>query len=58
MTEFLNTVEFGMIRIVNKEPSMMFDTYIRNDTVDEWEYWQLASGEIVAYWVGEDEDEE
>lgn len=56
MANFLETVEFGTIRIVNKEPSAMFDTYIRNDTVDEWEYWQLASGEIVAYWIGEDEE--
>jgi hypothetical protein len=56
MTEFLMTAEFGEIRIVDKEPSMMFDTYIRNDTIDEWEYWQLCSGEIVAYRIGEDEE--
>lgn len=45
----LNTVEFGLIRVVPasaiKEP---FDSFIGQDLVCEWNFYQLASGEIVA----------
>ena len=45
----LNTWEYGWIRIVSMSKiNRLFDTYIRNDIMDEWEYWQLANGEIVA----------
>ena len=45
---YLKTWEFGKIRIV--KTVSMFDTYIRNDMMDDWEYYQLANGtgEIVA----------
>ena len=45
----LNTIEFGWIRIANasaiKEP---FDSFIGQDLICEWNFYQLASGEIVA----------
>ena len=45
----LNTIEFGLIRIVSaftiKEP---FDSFIGQDLICEWNFYQLANGEIVA----------
>jgi len=43
----LNTVEFGLIRIVDKVDTH-YDTFIGSDLIGEWEFWQLPSGEIVA----------
>lgn len=45
----LHTVEFGLIRIVKNRPCYLFDTLIRLDLAYEYEYWQLTTGEIVAY---------
>lgn len=43
----LRTWEFGMIRIVKK--ITIYDTYIRDDILGEYSYYQLAeNGEIVA----------
>ena len=47
--ETLKTWEFGTIRIVTECPDVRFDSFIRCDIIGEWEYWQLLSGEIVAY---------
>lgn len=44
----LNTWQFGEIRIVKAETITCYDSYIRQDSVGEWNYFQLASGEIVA----------
>lgn len=43
----LKTWEFGWIRITNNI-NPLFDTFIRIDGGYEYEYWQLASGEIIA----------
>lgn len=51
----LNTVEFGWIRIVKTRPSIMWDNFIDWDLIGEWEFWQLMNGEIVAYYIGDDE---
>lgn len=45
----LNTVEFGWIRIVTARPDCRFWTLIGTDLIDEWEFWYIADGEIVAY---------
>ena len=44
----LKTWEFGKIRIVRVEEITSFDNYIRDDILEEWSYYQLADGEIVA----------
>ena len=45
----LNTVEFGFICIVESaDIDPRFDTLIGYDLICEWEFWQLANGEIVA----------
>lgn len=44
----LNTWQFGAIRIVEANDITCYDTYIRQDAACEWNYFQLASGEIVA----------
>lgn len=49
----LQTAFFGSIRVVSVRPSI-FDTFIDFDLIGEWEYWQLVSGEIVAYPVEEE----
>lgn len=45
----LKTWKFGTIRIVKNRPDYHFDTLIEIDLAGEWEYWQLLSGEIVAW---------
>lgn len=53
----LNTIEFGLIRIVKPSKiSRLFDTFIGQDLIYEWCFYQLASGEIVA--VSTDEEAE
>ncbi len=53
----LNTVEFGLIRIVEAGAvDRRFDVLVGYDLVCEWEFWQLADGEVVAVEV-EDEDD-
>ena len=49
----IKTAEFGTIRIVNSI-NPLFDTFIRFDSAYEWEFYQLASGEIVALEVTEE----
>ena len=44
----IKTWQFGIIRIVKNEEITRFDSYIRDDSIGEWSYFQLASGEIVA----------
>lgn len=44
----LKTVEFGCIRIVDENSITRFDSYIGQDAVCEWNFYQLADGEIVA----------
>lgn len=44
----LNTVEFGKIRIMSCHKLTMFDTCIGQDIVNEWNFFQLPDGEIVA----------
>lgn len=44
----LNTVDYGCIRIVPVSSITRFDTCIGQDLICEWNYFQLASGEIVA----------
>ena len=44
----LNTWEFGTIRIINRNEITTFDSYIRSDILDEYDYYQLVTGEIVA----------
>jgi len=48
MNNMLRTWDFGLIRIVKLKEITIFDTYIRDDTLGEWSYYQLADGEIVA----------
>jgi len=52
----LKTWEFGEIRIVKEKDITRFDTYIRDDVLGEWSYYQLADnyGEIVAVHNWED----
>lgn len=47
----LKTWKYGTIRIVKNRPDHRFDTFIEWDLIGEWEYWQLLSGEIVAWAV-------
>ena len=50
----LKTWEFGEIRILKANKiNRLFDTFIRADSVYEWEFWQLTSGEIVAVAIEE-----
>lgn len=44
----IKTWQFGIIRIVKNKEITPFDTYIRDDSIGEWSYFQLTSGEIVA----------
>lgn len=44
----LRTWEWGEIRIVPEESITRFDTFLRQDDAYEWNYYQLASGEVVA----------
>lgn len=44
----LKTWEFGYIRVVKPEEITIFDTYIRDDILGQWSYYQLCTGEIVA----------
>ena len=44
----LRTWEWGDIRIVSAESVTRFDTFLRQDDACEWNYYQRASGEIVA----------
>lgn len=44
----LNTIEFGLIPIVDARPSALFDTLISVDLGGEWEFWYV-DGEIVAW---------
>ena len=46
----LKTLEFGLIRIVpaSSIKSEPFDTFIGQDLICEWNFYQLESGEIVA----------
>lgn len=51
----LKTWEFGYIRIVAGEDIVsVCDTFIREDVLGEWSYYQLADGEIVAVHNWED----
>jgi len=52
----LKTWEFGYIRIVKESEITRFDTYIRDDILEEWSYYQLSNGtgEIVAVHNWED----
>lgn len=50
----LNTWEFGQIRIVGYGEITILDTYIRDDVLGEWSYYQTAEGEIVAVHNWED----
>ena len=48
-TIMLNTVEFGLIRIVEAGAvDRRFDVLVGYDLVCEWAFWQLADGEVVA----------
>ena len=56
MTNTLNTVEFGRIRIVDeKDICRKLDTFLGLDLIGEWEFWSLCDkyGEIVAVYVEE-----
>ena len=44
----VRTWEFGEIRIVEDKEITICDSYIRDDILCEYSYYQLASGEIVA----------
>lgn len=44
----VRTWEFGEIRIVEDKEITSCDSYIRDDILCEYSYYQLASGEIVA----------
>ena len=44
----VKTWEFGEIRIVEDKDITIDDSYIRDDILCEYSYYQLASGEIVA----------
>ena len=44
----LYTVEFGKIRIIPCHKLTQFDSYIGQDVVCEWNFFQLPDGEIVA----------
>lgn len=44
----LRTWEFGTIKIVNANEITDCDTYIRDDVLGEYSYYQLAEGYIVA----------
>ena len=44
----LNTWEYGLIRIVKKSTITKYDSYIRDDILGNFSYYQLTSGEIVA----------
>lgn len=44
----LRTWEWGDIRIVAEESITRFDTFLRQDSACEWDFYQLASGEVVA----------
>ena len=57
MTQMLDTIEFGRIRIADrKEINSKFDTFLCFDLICEWSFWQLADkyGEIVAVYEEED----
>lgn len=60
MTEYLETWEFGTIRIADSAEVPIIEQrsgmgYIRDDILGEWSYWQLVSGEIVAIHNWEEE---
>ena len=57
MTQTLNTIEYGRIRIVEKVDRRL-DTFLGLDLIGEWEFWSLCDkyGEIVAVYVGEDDE--
>lgn len=44
----VKTWEFGEIRIIKDNEITICDSYIRDDILCEYSYYQLASGEIVA----------
>lgn len=44
----VKTWEFGTIRIIEDKEITIYDSYIRDDILCEYSYYQLASGEIVA----------
>ena len=44
----LNTVEFGLVRVVSVRPSVLFDTLLGVDLGAEWEFW-CVDGEVVAW---------
>lgn len=52
----LKTWEFGIIRIVKREEITIFDTYLRDDDLGQWSYYQLTDGKgsIVAVYNWED----
>ena len=50
----LKTWEFGTIEIVDFKTITIFDTYIRDDILGEWSYYQVAEGYIVAVHNWED----
>ena len=49
----LNTVEFGWVRVVAERPNSRLWSLISLDLAGEWEFWYVADGEIVAYWIGD-----
>lgn len=49
MVSYLKIVEFNTIRIVKNQSPPAWNRYIHDNLIGEWEYWQLASGEIVAW---------
>lgn len=51
----LETWEFGLIKVVADKDITSFDTYIRDDVLGEWSFYQLADdGSIVAVHNWED----
>lgn len=44
----LRTWDFGTIRIVAFKDLTIFDRFIRSDASDQYDYYQLTDGEIVA----------
>jgi len=44
----LRTWEFGTIEIVDAKEITSFDTWIRDDSLGEWSYYQIAEGYVVA----------
>ena len=52
--KMLNTWRWGYIEIVNSTEITIFDTYIDDDILGEWSYYQTTDGEIVAVHNWED----